>query len=211
MGPAAPPRRPLSSTLTWAIIALLILFTLLATAALSGRPFAWENTALTAIHNALSPTLDTPAIWWSRIFHPQLLIVASTLLAIGYSLRRQWRWTILTLATVAGAQLINTIVKAIIQRPRPALWPTLTVETSTGFPSGHAMTSCAFAALLLLILWPTRWRTPALAIAALWITFTALARLTLGVHYPTDILAGWSLTLAWVATLWLLLGIERLR
>ncbi len=204
MGIVVPARRTFSPALTWGLVAPLVMFVLLAVAIIAGQPFAWEDEALTTIHDAMSPGFDNAAIWWSRIFHPQVLIVVSALIALGFSLRRQWRWVIVALGSVAGALLVNTLVKAVVARPRPALWPSLTGETSSSFPSGHAMVSFAFAALLVLLLWPTRWRGLSLAIIAAWVALVALARLTLGVHYPTDILAGWCLSLAWVATVWLL-------
>lgn len=211
MGMVVSTRRAYSPALAWGLVAPLVAFVLLAVAAMAGQPFAWEDELLLAIHDLASPGLDSAAIWWSRIFHPQVLIVVSALIAIGFSLRRQWRWAIVALGSVAGALLVNTVVKAVVGRPRPALWPSLTGETSSGFPSGHAMVSFAFAALLVLLLWPTRWRLPALALITVWVALVALARLALGVHYPTDILAGWCLSLAWVATVWLLAGVNRLR
>jgi undecaprenyl-diphosphatase len=196
MGIVVPSRRPVSSALLIGVPSLVI-FILLALAASSGEPFAWENSALTSLHTVATPALDSAAVWWSRVFHPQVLAVATLLLTIGFVLRRAWRQAIMASGIVLGALLLSTVVKEIIERPRPRLWPTITGETNSGFPSGHAMTSCAFAALLVIIFWPTRWRGAALTIAAIWLALVALARLYLGVHYPTDILAGWGLALAW--------------
>jgi undecaprenyl-diphosphatase len=192
-------------------VAPLVVFALLAVAAMSGQPFAWEESVLRELHDVTSPALDDAAIWWSRIFHPQVQVAVTALIAVGFALRRQWRWTIVAIGTVAGALLVNTGAKALVERPRPALWPSLTGETSSGFPSGHAMTSFAFAALLVLLLWTTRWRGLALTVGAIWIALVALARLVLGAHYPTDLLAGWCLALSWVALVWRLAGVDRHR
>lgn len=196
MGIVVTTRRPVSPSLLVGVPSLVI-FILLAIAALSGEPFAWENRTLSWLHTLATPALDSAAIWWSRIFHPQVLAVATLLLTIGFVLRRAWGQAIMASGIVLGALLLSTVAKEIIGRPRPTLWPTITGETNSGFPSGHAMTSCAFAALLAIIFWPTRWRGAALAIAAIWLALVGLARLYLGVHYPTDILSGWGLALAW--------------
>ena len=183
----------------------LVAFALFAVAARSGDAFGWEVSFLTALHRIATPPLDRAALWCSRIFHPQVLAVATVLLTIGFALRRRWRWAWAAFVMVGGALLLNTVVKQIVQRSRPMLWTPLRSEVNSGFPSAHAMTSFAFAALLVLLSCRTRWRGAALVLAPLWLALVALDRLYLGAHYPTDILAGWCLSLAWVTGVWLLI------
>lgn len=204
MGRGVAPRRAWPWGTIWGVVVPLVIFALFAAKAWSGHAFGWESDFLLAVHQRAAPALDRGAIWCSRIFHPQVLVVATALLAGGFALRRRWRWAWAALGLVGGALLLNTVVKEIVRRPRPALWPSPTGEVSSGFPSGHAMTSFAFAALLVAICWRTRWRGPSLLLAPLWLVLIALTRLYLGVHYPTDILAGWCLASAWVTTVWLL-------
>src|SRR5688572_25529006 len=97
MGIVVPAHRTFSPALTWGLVAPLVVFVLLAVAVMAGQPFAWEDDTLITIHDIASPGLDNAASWWSRIFHPQVLIVISALIAIGFSLRRQWRWAIVAL------------------------------------------------------------------------------------------------------------------
>lgn len=177
-------------------------FLALGVSALTGEPYAWERQVLNRLHASATPALDNAALWWSRVFHPQVLVVVTVLLTLGFVLRRAWRQAAITFGIVVGALLLSTLVKEIVGRPRPALWPSLSGETNSGFPSGHAMTSLAFAATLLILSWPVRWRAATLAVAAIWVALTGLARLYLGVHYPTDVAAGWGLSLAWVASAW---------
>lgn len=198
MGSVVPSLRPTPLKHTWGLIPLVIAAPLIV-AASTGQPFAWEVAALLALHRQTTPPLDNAAVWWSRLFHPQVLLVAATLLTVGFVLRRAWCQACATIGSVGGALLLSTLVKRLVDRPRPALWPALVVETNSGFPSGHAMTCCAVAALLVLIAWRTRWRIPVLVIAVAWAALVALARLYLGAHYPTDVIAGWCLALSWVA------------
>ena len=69
------------------------------------------------------------------------------------------------------------------------------------FPSGHATSSAALAASLLVLVWPTRFRWRAVSAAAVFLTGVGLSRMYFGVHYPSDILGGWCVALAWVAAL----------
>lgn len=204
MGIVVSSPRARSSALVWGLLLPVVAFLGLAAMARSGRAFGWEAALLTTLHRVATPTLDRAAVWYSRIFHPQVLVVLTVLLTIGFVLRRRWRWAWAAIGMVGGALLLNSVAKAFVQRPRPALWPSLTGEVSSGFPSAHAMTSFAVAALLVLLCWRTRWRGLALVLVPLWLALVALDRLYLGVHFPTDILAGWCLSLAWVTGVWLL-------
>jgi len=97
----------------------------------------------------------------------------------------------------AAVALIQAGLKELAQRPRPELWPRLIVEGSFSFPSGHAMASAAFYALLArdVAVHRPEWRRQAYTAGALLALFVGFGRLYLGVHWPTDVLAGWTLGL----------------
>jgi undecaprenyl-diphosphatase len=96
-----------------------------------------------------------------------------------------------------GAALLNVCAKHGFQRVRPDLWQPLSPEQSFSFPSGHAMQTMAmFAALMVL-----RRATPgawALALAGgAYVAAVGLSRAYLGVHFPSDVLAGWCASITW--------------
>jgi membrane-associated phospholipid phosphatase len=70
------------------------------------------------------------------------------------------------------------------------------------FPSGHATGSMAIAAVAVLVAWPTRWRKPVLLAASSFVAAVGLAAVSGGQHWPSDVVAGWALTLAWVTALY---------
>jgi membrane-associated phospholipid phosphatase len=77
------------------------------------------------------------------------------------------------------------------------------------FPSAHAAASLTFAAVVVAIAWPTRWRRLAVAVGATFVFAVGLSRVYLGVHYPSDVLAGWCVASVWtlaVLALWTLVA-----
>lgn len=97
------------------------------------------------------------------------------------------------------------VLKEVFDRERPAPAPGFDQEGSAAYPSGHAMTSASFAAALLLV-WPARRRTAAIALAAAMVAAVGVSRAYLGAHWTTDVVGGWLLSLAWAALVaWLLL------
>lgn len=113
-------------------------------------------------------------------------------------LRHKRRAAFVLALTVGGAALLNLILKLIFERSRPDLWEQLIVETSYSFPSGHAMLSAALGLVVIYIFWATRYRWPVAVAASLYVIVIGLSRLYLGVHYPTDIVAGWLVSGAWL-------------
>jgi undecaprenyl-diphosphatase len=100
-------------------------------------------------------------------------------------------WLVLGLSTFA----LFEGLKVLVLRPRPHLWPPLVTQTGYAFPSGHALAAATFYPLLAVEVSrrrpaarPWAW-TLALGLAF----FVGLGRLYLGVHWPTDVLAGWAL------------------
>lgn len=129
-----------------------------------------------------------------------------TLLIIGlFIYKREYLRAFGLFACVAGAALLNVVLKSVFERARPDLWERLVNEASYSFPSGHAMASAAIGIGLTVALWNSRWRWWALAASTIYIVFVGYSRLYLGVHYPTDILAGWLTSGAWVMAVTLLI------
>ncbi|MFD2271524.1 phosphatase PAP2 family protein [Undibacterium arcticum] len=83
-------------------------------------------------------------------------------------------------------------------RGRPDFWISLLPETTFSFPSGHAMHSMAVVAALVALTWHSRWRWLVALIGVCFVFLVGLSRIYLGVHFPSDILAGWTASLTWV-------------
>lgn len=116
-----------------------------------------------------------------------------------FLLRDQRRRAVIIAISVAGAAGLNVVLKALFERSRPDLWERLVVEHSYSFPSGHAMASAALGIALAAVLWNSRWRWWGLTAGLSYMIVIGFTRLYLGVHYPTDIIAGWCVSAAWVA------------
>lgn len=163
----------------------------------SSAGFVGDNAILQFLHNSATPQLDQLAgmltglgVFWG-------VLPASVLIGIGLLYRRQWRSLLLLSATLLGSAAINLIAKLLFRRARPQLWVPFLPELDYSFPSGHAMASMAFAAALSALAWQSRWRWPVVALSGCFVIIIGWTRLYLGVHYPSDILAGWLLALAW--------------
>ena len=112
--------------------------------------------------------------------------LAVALLFIG---RRRFEAALLGASAITATLLVYGL-KTIVDRSRPALWETQSYWGSS-FPSGHTLSTAAFAtaaALCLARIWPRR-ANLAMAVALLWAGLVALSRLVLGVHWPSDVLA----------------------
>ncbi len=138
-----------------------------------------------------------------------LTVVAVVLLAR----ERAWADVWFVLMAVVGSQVVVTLLKAWIDRPRPEAGPAVPLPASAAFPSGHATTGIAvFGALAIVAserLPAGRARSLFWAGAVLVGLGTGLSRLVLNVHFVSDVLAGWCLGLAWLAAC--LLARDRLR
>jgi undecaprenyl-diphosphatase len=127
---------------------------------------------------------------------------------VGYLLMaRHYPAALLVLTATLGGLLISHLLKEFYARPRPDLVPHL-VHVSTGsFPSGHAMLSAVVyltLGALLARLVEGRWaRLYFVAVAIVLTLLVGASRVYLGVHYPTDVAAGWAAGLAWAVLCWL--------
>ncbi len=117
-----------------------------------------------------------------------------------------------TAGLVAGAVLsglvVSYVLKQLYDRPRPDLVPHLSYVVTTSFPSGHALMSAVvyltLGALVAEAVPRKRLRAWVFAVAVLLTLLVGLTRVYMGVHYPSDVLAGWFIGAAWSALWWLL-------
>jgi undecaprenyl-diphosphatase len=140
-----------------------------------------------------------------------LALVALTAVAVLLARRRPHDATLVVLA-LAGAEIINAVLKNAFERPRPSIHDPLETAAGLSFPSGHAMASMALFAALAFVLMrgrSARTRMAAVGVAATLVGAIGLSRIYLGVHFPTDVAAGWSAGLAWAAVSVLLLSLVR--
>ena len=121
-------------------------------------------------------------------------------------LQRQYGMILLTVLTTSTGALVALILKHVIERDRPSVVPHLREVTTPSFPSGHAMLSTIVYLTLGVLLMHTMQRRAAKLYCLLWAMFMALlvgsSRIYLGVHYPTDVLAGWMAGVAWALACW---------
>lgn len=145
---------------------------------------------------------DLTALGGIALLAPLTLVVSAYYWATG----RPRTGLYLTL-TVAAGWLLSRALKALYVRPRPEAVPHLVEVSSTSFPSGHAMNSALVYLTLAALLAEGREeavRRRFILLAALALVFLiGLSRLYLGVHYPTDVLAGWSFGAGWATLCWI--------
>jgi membrane-associated phospholipid phosphatase len=160
----------------------------------------WFVTHRAAVWTALAHGLST--VGSQAVLLPVTAVVAAALLT-----RRRFGLAGLLVAAWGGALLLYNVTKYFVQRPRPpsAIWLT-DVGRTTSFPSGHATQSLATYAALAFVgaAWLSKPRWPGCVLAVMLAGGIGWSRVYLGVHWTTDVLAGWLIAAAWFsAVLWL--------
>lgn len=192
-------------------IGLLALFAWLAEEALEGELARFDLFFRTQIHSLATPALTA---WMERAsFFGSVLFLASASAALCVVfLIIRWRRAASWLAiAMVGAAVLNVVLKEVFHRPRPEAF--FGVEPrSYSFPSGHALASLCFYSVLAGLLstrLPQRAVRVILWIAAIVIVAAiGVSRIYLGVHYPTDVIAGYLAAAVWVGAL---LFVDQLR
>lgn len=197
---------------TTSVIAIFVVFAL---CVMGFVKVAWEvreqetnavdDAMLTTIHGMETPFLDN-FIPVATNFGGVFVIVALTVILLAlFVYKKEYQRAILLGLSMAGAAALNVVLKSVFERARPDLWDKLVHESSYSFPSGHSMLTAALGLALIVALWNSRWRWWAVGFSALYVLFIGFTRLYLGVHYPTDVLAGWLVSGAWVMAVTLLI------
>lgn len=176
----------------------LIAFGDLAEDVYSRGGIGWDEPILRWAHAHATPTWDAVMVFISAIGHEYGVVPLTVLILIGLLVMRRRGNALFWAVAMVGAGTMNTLAKLFFRRTRPDLWESVAPEHTYSFPSGHSMGSMAFVAALAVLAWPTRWRWWAIILGGVFTFLVGFSRVYLGVHFPSDVVAGWSASLAWV-------------
>jgi len=192
----------------------LWLFGGLAEDLLTGDPIVRFDRVLDAyLHSLASPPLTTFFLVVTAFGSIETIVLLGVVVAAFFAWGRRWLFLGSWLAAVAGSAVLNHLLKGLFERPRPYFEHPLLIETSYSFPSGHAMESfvvygmLAYFAVLALRSWEAR--VGVVFGAALLVVLIGFSRMYLGVHYLSDVLAGYAAGGVWLSAL--ITGAETIR
>ena len=152
------------------------------------------------------PVLVKSAEVVSDVFDPNVFRVALTVIALVYLIHGERHHATWLVVTVFGGAALGFALKEIVGRARPVLPDPVSTAPGMSFPSGHALGASIGCCLLLLIalrFLPRGGRVAAVIAAGLIVGVVGFARVVLGVHFVSDVLAGITLGIGWVAvTTW---------
>jgi undecaprenyl-diphosphatase len=179
-----------------------------------GETHAFDTWLLLALRNPADPGDPLGPGWVEELMRDVTalggvgVLTAMTLAVAGFLWMQGKRGSMwLVLIAVAGGQVVTTLAKAGFDRPRPDLVPHGMQVYTASFPSGHSMMAAVTyltMAVLVARVQPTRaLKAYVLALAVLVTVAVGISRVYLGVHWPTDVLAGWSAGAAWALGCWL--------
>ena len=191
-----------------AAIGLAVTFGALAGEMLEGDFGAFDRNFLLALRHLddlatpIGPHFIQTAMIDITAMGSETILTLVTLMALGFLLlRKRYRQTLLVAAAVGGGAILSGILKSLFSRARPDVVPRLAEVSSGSFPSGHAMNSAiiylTIAVLIARSYEDPRTRSFIVGLAALATLTIGFSRLYLGVHWPTDVAAGWLVGLAW--------------
>jgi undecaprenyl-diphosphatase len=186
----------------------LLVFVGIANAALEGDAHRFDRALLLVLRDQEDPADPVGPRWLELAMrdmtalggYPVITMVA--ILALGYlAILRNWAAVLLVLASLAGGTLLNEVLKDVFDRPRPDLVAHLVQVETPSLPSAHAMMAAVtYLTLGALLAGAQPWPGLKMYIIGAAVTLTLLigfSRVYLGVHWPTDVLAGWSIGAAW--------------
>lgn len=180
-----------------------------------GETRSWDRALLLLLRNPLDPADPIGPPWLESVLRDltalggYTVIVLAAIFAFGYlGMIGHWSSAWLLVLSLAGGTIANNLLKFVFDRPRPDFVAHLIEVQSASFPSGHAMLSAiaylSFGALLAGAQPHRRMKAYVLSVAVLLTLLIGASRIYLGVHWPSDVLAGWCLGAAWAIGFWLL-------
>ncbi len=200
--------------MSWRIVLALIgLLAVIAGLARWGGPDTIDAAIVMALRDASDPSRPIGPAWLEQAalncsaLGSHVIVILVGIAVCGWCWLRQGRaLAVACIVALAGGLLLNAGLKLLIGRPRPQL-PLADTLVTFGFPSGHALLAATtwvpLAALLASGEKRLALRRYAIAIGLAVAGIVGLTRIYLGVHYPSDVLAGWLIGLTWAWLCWM--------
>ncbi len=196
------------------LLGAIWVFAMVAGEVIEGDTRALDETILLAMRNPADRSDPLGPGWMEELGRDFTalggvgVLTLLTLAVAGYlALLRKFGAALLVLAAVGGGVLLSTLLKLGFDRPRPDLVPHGSIVYTRSFPSGHSMLSAAtyltLGALLARVQSKRRLKAYLLVLAIMVTLLVGVSRVYLGVHWPTDVLAGWTAGAAWALLVWL--------
>lgn len=184
--------------------AALVLFTWLGREVLEGEVLVFDERIRALVHGQASPRLT--AVMRAASFYggPGVLVPAGVAAGVAFAVKGWHRGALLAVVTLAGAGLLNALLKFSFARVRPESFFDYPLPGSPSFPSGHALYAASvFGGLAVLLTarigsFPLQLGIWFVSISL--ILLVGMSRVYLGVHYPSDVLAGYAIGVIWVTT-----------
>lgn len=194
---------------------LLILFVLakLAEEVLEREAFAFDTSFLLWLHQFANPHLDNLMLFITNLGNPSTVVIVAGATFLLLWWQRYREEAKIFVFVCLGGLILNTGLKLVFSKPRPELWHRLISEKSFSFPSGHALGSMVlygFIAYELAIHYP-HFAKIIYSLTVILIAAIGISRLYLGVHWPTDIIAGYGVGFLWLMICITMLKLQRLR
>lgn len=178
-----------------------------------GAQFRFDRAILLWVRGGVAHGVPPGPAWFTQsvldvtaLGGPTVLVLVAGVATGLLLVQRHWLTLGLVLAGTISGTLVVTAVKALVGRTRPAVTDHLVQVYDASFPSGHAANSaCVYLTLALLLLQITPRRAVRryiLGAALLLVTAIGCSRIYLGVHWPSDVLAGWTFGSLWAVAWW---------
>jgi undecaprenyl-diphosphatase len=180
------------------ISGLVALFTDLAEDVWFREGFTWDAPIILAIHRLSNPAMDI-VMKAVTLTGGSVAIILAVVLVVWFARKHKYLDAATIAISLSGGAALNSILKGLLSRPRPGLFPPLVHASGFSFPSGHVAASVAVYGFLAVLLWRHGHRALAILSGA-WVLVVAVSRIYLGVHYPSDALGAIAFS-----TLWLML------
>lgn len=194
------------------LLTILILGKLF-TEVLERETFAFDTVILLWIHQFANPVVDTIMLAITRLGDPSFVVIVVVVSFSILWLRRDRQEARIFLIACLGAFILNTGLKLCFTKHRPQLWHSLINETSYSFPSGHALGSLVLYGLIAYLLATNYPKVSRLiySLTVIMIVAIGVSRLYLGVHWVTDIIAGYGVGFLWLTICICMLKLQKLQ
>ena len=193
---------------------LVFVFLALAGEVMEGETLAFDKKIVLGLRKADDPSQPIGPAWISGALMDLTALGGPTVLGlvvlavVGFLvLQTRYRTAFLVFLTATSGEAVGYAMKTLFARPRPTLVPHLREAFSSSFPSGHAMQSAivylTLGAMLMRIAEGRLTKIYCLTIAMTLTFLVGVSRVYLGVHYPTDVIGGWTVGFMWATICWL--------